>query len=87
MVAEAAARFIEGVLPKELAGAARGRDPLRFAKDFPRAREASDGEPIERHHDLVIACRLRPEIADLKQLGPQWGELGHSALKVRSTLL
>jgi len=38
VVAETAAPFVKGVLPEELAGAARGRDPLRLAKDFSRAR-------------------------------------------------
>ena len=58
MVAKAAALFIEGVLPEELAGAARGSDPFWLAKDFSRAREAGNGESIKRHHDLVVACRL-----------------------------
>ena len=68
MVAEEAALFIEGVLPEELAGAPRGRDPLRFANNHSRARQASNGEPIERHYDLVVACRLRSPITDLEQL-------------------
>ena len=87
MVAEAPVLFIEGVLPEELTGAARGSDPLRLAKDFARARQASNGKPIQRHYDLVIACRLRSLIADFEQLGPQWGELGHSVMKARSVLL
>lgn len=87
MVAKAPVLFIEGVLPEELTGAARRSDPLRLAKDFARVRQASNGQSILRHYDLVIAGRLWSLIANSEQLGPQRGELGQSVMKARSVFL
>jgi len=86
-MAEAPTFLIEGVLPEELAGAARGSDPLRFAEDLSRARKACDGEAVERHHDLVVARWLGAPFSSFEQLGPQWSQFGYPPTKARSVRL
>jgi hypothetical protein len=76
MVAETATLFIEGVLPEDLAGTARGRNPFWFAKDPSCVRKSSDCEAVEGNDDLVIACRLPSPIPHFDQLCPHGRHLG-----------
>jgi len=45
MVAEAAGALVEGMVPKELAGAGRGGDPVRLVKGFAGARKPRSPTP------------------------------------------